>query len=589
MQALPLLMISAARPSDAQAPNALNQQPENDWFFSNRIQAHTRLSLIRHGHMAAFQQAGALFRASGAQVFTRHVKTSDEAAWWPSAHGKIHPVAKQRNIAAEIISEAHANGCRIIAYYRHMEDRAMAQQHPDWLCRDWRGRTIGRRRGDYLCFNSPYADFVLLRLQELAAMGADGFYFDSVHMPKSGCWCRYCRERFTQATGLKHPNKRAKRDPVWHALIDFNNQSIVSTFNNWQRALKSRYPGLVLLIGSHHWPTLCDRHTNNRLYRYADSVKTEFTIPIRRPKSLHFPCIKKLSPMDREQKVALGYILARDAAQGQPAHVWLRGLPETDIGLYAVAGVLTHGCIANIDVKEETIDGTRYPSAFALGQRLSTLWQQAQPLRWLAIHFPEQARDAYIRQPQIAWEKILQPLHDAYGYLHQRGVPTSIITDSLLEDGFAHRYQALYLPYRNGLSANMDKQIQAFQDQGGRIVEQLASVMDLSPIRVLSSHQSLHIGAYLQPQQQRLLILLANAFTWVSLKHPKKAAVSVQTEPAPCRDARLIIRWPNRPTVATEILTQQPLPLIQQSQAYQIDIPEFRYLAAISVALQPVA
>ena len=74
-----------------------------------------------------------------------------------------------------------------------------------------------------MCFNSPYAEAFLTRALELAAMGVDGFYFDEVHMPKTGCWCTFCRKGFKTKTGLNHPRYADHDDPIWHKLIDFNN------------------------------------------------------------------------------------------------------------------------------------------------------------------------------------------------------------------------------------------------------------------------------------------------------------------------------------------------------------------------------
>ena len=56
-------------------------------------------------------------------------------------------------------------------------------------------------------------------------MGADGFFYDHVHMPREACWCTYCRQAFQELTGLKYPEKENPNDPLWHKLKEFNNYS----------------------------------------------------------------------------------------------------------------------------------------------------------------------------------------------------------------------------------------------------------------------------------------------------------------------------------------------------------------------------
>lgn len=95
-----------------------------------------------------------------------------------------------------------------------MEDAWAAANHPDWVCVDQNGTIQRTNRGDYLCLNSPYAEYFIRRQSELLARGADGFYFDERHMPEKGCWCAWCRARFTAETGLGHPASPSWSDPA---------------------------------------------------------------------------------------------------------------------------------------------------------------------------------------------------------------------------------------------------------------------------------------------------------------------------------------------------------------------------------------
>jgi len=64
-----------------------------------------------------FLNAAAGFREMGVDVFTRHIQAHTQGAWWPSKVAPIHHLAKNRNLAKQIIDNAHHAGCRVIVYH----------------------------------------------------------------------------------------------------------------------------------------------------------------------------------------------------------------------------------------------------------------------------------------------------------------------------------------------------------------------------------------------------------------------------------------------------------------------------------------
>ncbi|HEO70891.1 MAG TPA: hypothetical protein ENN80_06465, partial [Candidatus Hydrogenedentes bacterium] len=331
--------------------------PLPEWFDKYRVQAHTRFG-PHWMDDPEFLTAADGFRKTGARVFTRHIKSGDEAAWWPSAVGAVLPEARERDWAKAIIDTAHGAGCRIIVYHRHMEDAHTAREHPDWVCREPNGAPKNTKRGDYLCLNSPYLGYLETRLLELVHRGADGFYFDETHMPKDGCWCEFCQNRFREETGLEPPREANRYDPLWQKYIDFKNLTIERAFVKLRTAIHRHNPEVVMLISANTWPAFTDRNMTHRLWRIADSVKTEFSLPARVLKHRGLP--EGFLPFDRDAKIALGYTLARDAADGRPPHVWTNGLLNADSAVFASAGMMAHGCIANLDIPEDTLPNSMF-------------------------------------------------------------------------------------------------------------------------------------------------------------------------------------------------------------------------------------
>ena len=346
--------------------------------------AHTRLSWTwRERNPEVFYGAGPLFASLGFKEFSRHIKTGGEGAWWPSKVGAVQPEARSVNHAQQIIDDAHNAGCRILVYHRHMEDDELAKNHPEWCARDHQGEVL-QKRGPKLCFNTPYADFVETRLIELALMGADGFYFDEVHMPKPFCWCDHCQRKFKAQTGMDYPADSDPYDAAFQKAIEFKNVTIEHLFRRWREAIHAVNPDAVLLIGSNSYPQMIERHTTHRLWRIADAMKTEFFLPARASANQVFENDRSIAPTETDARLALGYALARDACDGRPPHVWVHGLPDARHARFATAGLIAHGAVAKLgsqrrhDSRSETLcrrrrfgqpigSGFRGEAAIALG------------------------------------------------------------------------------------------------------------------------------------------------------------------------------------------------------------------------------
>ena len=144
---------------------------------------------------------------------------------------------------------------------------------------------------------------------------------------------------------------------------------------------------------------------------------------------------KSLLAPEPDARLALGYTLARDAADGRPAHIWTHGLLDEASTLYAAAGMVAHGCIANLDVAEATIPNAMFEKAFALGARISPALAGTVPLRWAAVHYPEDARNALAPDQIRQWKDVLYPLYGAYRALLRARLPVGVVTDSQLEEG----------------------------------------------------------------------------------------------------------------------------------------------------------
>ena len=579
-----------------------------EWYTRYRVHAHTRLG-PRSMNRDIFFKAARAFKQMGVHTFARHIKSGSEGAWWPSKVGAILPQAQDRNIAKEIIGNAHREGMRILVYHRHMEDAHVAKTHPDWMCRDPQGKPY-KRRGYMICLNSPYPDYFVTRALELVDLGADAFYFDEVHMPKTGCWCAFCKAAFKRETGLDHPKAADPDDPVWHRLIDFNNVTIERTFLKWRRAIHERNPKLVMLIGSNTYPTMGERTMTQRLFRIADSMKTEFSLPARAAGSRIFGWDKSIKPTAKDVRLAMGYTLARDAVGGRPAHVWTHGLLNEASSLYAVAGMVTHGCIANLDISEPTIPNMMFRKAFELGDRVSPAFAGTRPMRWAVVHYSEHARDQYLLDESARWKKAIYPAYGAYHVLLRALLPVGIITDSQLEDGLLDGYKLLFLPAPQHLTEPMRASVARFKQRGGTVIEQqpdwlwhdpeggqeramdafksrIENAAQSAPVQVLGGPEKMHAVPHVTPDGKRLTVSLANDFSWVytgrkrTRDGTKIDLTPYLTPPADCAGVRVVIRGGRTPKSVREVVSDKPLRWTMSEQVVEIDAPAFAHMAVL--------
>ena len=566
------------------------------WYDEQRVQAHTRFGQTYLGREVFFRVAEH-FRAMGAPVFVRQIQAHIQGAWWPSCIEPVHPLASVRDIAREIIDNAHYHDCRLIAYHAHMYDLPLSEQHPDWMCLDDTGQPIIVGMAPMMCFNSPYPDYFLTRALELVDMDVDGLYFDYVHMPKTGCWCHRCKAMFKAMTGLDHPPAHDLDDPVWRKLVEFNNLVIEKTFLKWRRAIHERDPDLVMVVGSHLWSRVSDHHLNSRLFRIADAVKMEHSIPVRPGSDAIFKYDPSMKTPEPDVRLALGYTLVRDAADGRPAHVWVDGLKDETSMLHATAGVVAHGCIADLDVREETFPNFMFTRAFDLGGRISPFLAGTLPVRWAVVHYSEVARDAFALYEIQQWKKVLYPLHGAYMAFLRARLPVGIVTDSQLEEGLPPECKILFLPYPDLLTEPMKRKIRDFQVRGGRVIEQretwkwhdpnggqetalqsflkeIKSEADQAPIQVFGGPEKLHAVVYMSEVGNRITLALANEFSWVSLG---------QKPPPPCTGVKIVLRDSVMPMAVFDAVRNLPLTPHPVTGGIEIAVPGFETLAVVVV------
>ena len=539
--------------------------PSNEWYAESRVHAHTRFGLQYKRKLGPedYERAMRAAQDLGARVIVAHAKTAAESPSWEE-----NSEPTNRSVPA-MIKAAHAQTMRFIAYYWISSEERIAKAHPDWICRDARGRPQShRRRGEYLDFTGPYREVVLKRLLALAEMGADGFYFDGRHLPEAGCWGSTLATAFRKETGLAPPRHGDKTSATFGHWQDFKARRVAETFRYWADAVRAKHPGVAFVISVSALAGLTTREFHSSIAEVAYS-KTEFINPERQQFNKGvFRRRSGLMPPPRSSLLSFGWSLLRDAGSGRPPHIWAPAVPDREHALGYVAATIGAGGIANLDVAEETLlTGRDAPGhtprealvqAFELGNRLSAVLRGAEPAAWAGIHFSERARDKAWPDYAQAWRRAILPAVATYDRLTRLDVPVRILTDNTASH--TADLDLLALPAESpGTALTAPGLSWPSAADGALPPAVLSRIEQTAPVRILAPTGSLRSSTFVRRGPAPALFVVINGdFSWIKIKLP---GLRLSDEPPAARRAApdfLRVRF-NRSSVARMLGTSARL------------------------------
>ncbi|MHB1296257.1 MAG: alpha-amylase family protein [Anaerolineae bacterium] len=143
--------------------------------------------------------AGTL-KAAGVNSVTVFARCHHGLSYYPTKVATPHPALK-RDLLGEMIEACHREGIQAPIYITAVWDEHAGSTHPEWRQVDSEGRLVGRPPfsnawgWQWMCLNSPYADYVAAQTEEICAQyPVDGIFYDIVMQHNPGCVCRWCLE-----------------------------------------------------------------------------------------------------------------------------------------------------------------------------------------------------------------------------------------------------------------------------------------------------------------------------------------------------------------------------------------------------------
>jgi len=619
------------------------------WFMNQLAHGHTRawanppdsdVNPPSWFGTELYDRVGEYMALLGASVFTRHTISFDEDPWWPSewplgddgsnifADERLNAgftLAAGENILAAGVANAWENDTPPIAYYAETGDARLAELFPEWVAKDDEGNPISHpNRGIYLDITGEYGDVILGRILELADMGYAGVYLDFKHLPPGGLWGTQLQADYEATYGIPAPD-RGRSDAYEH-YMQFYQMRMQEVIGGWEATLLEQYPHFQFVVSNASVAALTRLDMGTDLTDVG-TPKSEFALALSRGQTLSvFENNPDLHSPDDDIRMAFGWALLRDAADGDRPHIWDFPSPNGDHLNAFVAAVATYGGIAAIDVPEvllapgDVYDGVAsrddMSAAFDLANRMAPHLTDVQMAGNAAVLWDETSRNAlYDQGSRVTWEEVNIPALAGFEAMTDLGLGPQVLSDWAIEQDVPDNIDILHVANRGLLGADQEAALVRFEARGGTVVTSSLSdewgtaagydahVADLkaqldtlqTPVTVTGLPDRVHAVSYTRPQDtgdDTLVVAITNDFTFKQSSSYFTPLPEEEVVDAPdAVPAGGIIevskdRFPGATLaqmVAVEANSGEHLVVTETADSFLIEIPSFGQFAVVTM------
>ncbi|GEM_PF-5441953 len=470
-----------------------------EWFLADRahVMQTSGTTVIKNKELkdAVWNLADEL----DAGVVTRHVKTlKGKDPSWPSAlplnEAGTTQLNDQPDDVAGMVQEAAKRDVSLMTYYFISIDARIEALHPEWVCKDPRGRPIRYKPNKgyeehWLDITGPYREVVLQRLLELGERGVKGLMFDEIHMPFEGAWGTATQEAWEQA-GNQTPKKEDLSDPNYRAYVRFMYDRVWETFAYWRREVHKKHPNLVFTVSVTSLPKLLSDRMPSKVGTKVDAFKNEFTLPLRarRFDYQQEQTLLNRIPVPDDIRMGFGWALLRDSSVHLPPRIWAQLTHFTQAGPLGPNAVMLYGCVANLGTNSTRLKGKNaitqeqlvpYREAIAFGKEIGRRYE-GRNLGLAGILFSERLRD----RDQGDWDRMIsRSIRPALGWYWagtREGMPLRMVTDWQLPDLDPARTPILCVPAKEDWDKEVEEALNTYRMKGGKVLS-MDSSWDWSP------------------------------------------------------------------------------------------------------------
>lgn len=169
--------------------------------------------------------------------------------YWNASEGPKHAGLGEHDQIGEICAHLQAAGKRFILYYSTIFDKKLYDAHPDWriIGGGAEGDMFGHNsRYKHVCPNSPYRDYTVRALEEIARnYPIEGAFLDMTFWP-AVCYCQHCKKAWNEASGGQAIPTQDWNDPVWKRFVRWRYAVMTGFIRDCVAALHKYRPEIVV-------------------------------------------------------------------------------------------------------------------------------------------------------------------------------------------------------------------------------------------------------------------------------------------------------------------------------------------------------
>lgn len=423
----------------------------------------------------AKQYVGLMGRA-GMQSLLQYTNSHVGLCLWRTRIGRPHAAMGDRDFFGDVVKECRRQGIHPLAYFSLIHDNWAFEHHPDWRIIRPDGSTPGGRYG-LVCPNSPYREYVLACIREIAASyDIDGMFFDMTFWPGL-CYCPHCAARFRKEVGGDLPRVVAWHSADWLAFQKARQRWLLEFAKTCTETAKDARPGITV---NHQYSTIFHNWTLGvplELAQACDYVGGDFY----GGPTQHSLACKIYHGLTRTRPFEFHTSRTRNF----PDHVTMKSMPE----LRTEAFVATLHSAALMLVDYINADGTLNPAVYEFLGRLSAERAVYEPflggdlLADVAIYFD---KDSLYNPLEDGIEVTRIKAPDACPHrdavvgcaraLQEAHIPFGVVTNANLQD--LVKYRAVMLPSVLAMKRDQAEVFREFVAGGGGLYASGPSSLD---------------------------------------------------------------------------------------------------------------
>ena len=320
----------------------------------------------------------------------------------------------------------------------------------------------------FLCYNSPYRDFVKAQVTELLDYDIDGFHFDMLWFGHTGqvCYCKHCRSLFEARYHIEMPTS-ASWDARWRKFLDFRYESNTRFCDDITAFVRSKRPDLSVMYNYHGTPPnswqegmLPVKHRLSSDYGTGEGYPMRFG---HHYASLMSCFLSNLQPGTPWQGVTSRYTRALNDKTVRPL---------ADLTWETLTYVAHGGMPLFVDTPEDdglTLDRVAYERIGHVFSEVASKRRYVghEPIRQVGLYFSAKTRDWYGKQDA---QRYLAAFTGAHRVLVESHIPVGCVFDENVTLERLREYPLIYLANVAILSQLERDLITQYVREGGRVI-----------------------------------------------------------------------------------------------------------------------